>query len=96
MNRLKIVILALGLISLSACESKDTKKSAQPVTQALAPSIQQTAATPVSLSKTTQEQAAPAPTPQMEKSDPVPDIIAEAEKAYTTGQEDYNLSLIHI
>ena len=91
MNRLKIVILALGLISLSACESKDTKKSAQPVTQALAPSIQQTAATPVSLSKTTQEQAAaPAPTPQPEKSDPVPDIIAEAEKAYATGQEDYN------
>jgi membrane-bound lytic murein transglycosylase D len=90
-NRLKIVILALGLISLSACESKDTKKSAQPVTQALAPSIQQTAATPVSLSKTTQEQAAaPAPTPQPEKSDPVPDIIAEAEKAYATGQEDYN------
>jgi membrane-bound lytic murein transglycosylase D len=90
-NRLKIVILALGLISLSACESKDTKKSAQPVTQALAPSIQQTAATPVSLSKATQEQAAaPAPTPQPEKSNPVPDIIAEAEKAYATGQEDYN------
>jgi membrane-bound lytic murein transglycosylase D len=90
-NRLKIVILALGLISLSACESKDTKKSAQPVTLAMAPGIQQTAATPVSLSKTTQEQAAaPAPTPQPEKSDPVPDIIAEAEKAYATGQEDYN------
>ncbi|MGB8128981.1 MAG: transglycosylase SLT domain-containing protein [Candidatus Angelobacter sp.] len=91
MNRLKIVILAVGLISLSACESKDTKKSAQPVTQAMAPGIQQTAATPVSLSKATQEQAAaPTPTPQQEKSDPVPDIIAEAEKAYATGQEDYN------
>ena len=90
MNRLKIVILAAGLISLVACESKDTKKSAQPVTQAMAPSIQQTAATPVSLSKTPQEQTpAPAQTPQPEKPDPVPGIIAEAEKAYATGQDDY-------
>ncbi len=90
LNRLKMVILAAGLISLSACESKDTKKSAQPVSQAMAPSIQKTAATPVSL-KPSQQQAAPTPvqTPQTEKADPVPGIIAEAEKAYATGQEDY-------
>ena len=49
LNRLKMIVLAAGLILLVACESKDTKKSAQPVTQAMAPSIQQTAATPVSL-----------------------------------------------
>ncbi|HEX3153539.1 MAG TPA: transglycosylase SLT domain-containing protein, partial [Candidatus Angelobacter sp.] len=88
--RLKIVILAAGVISLSACESKDTKKSAQPVAQAMAPSIQQTEVKPVSLSKAPEEQAAtPAQTPQPEKADPVPGIIAEAEKAYATGQEDY-------
>jgi membrane-bound lytic murein transglycosylase D len=90
LNRLKIVILAAGVISLSACESKDTKKSAQPVAQAMAPSIQQTEVKPVSLSKAPEEQAAtPAQTPQPEKADPVPGIIAEAEKAYATGQEDY-------
>jgi membrane-bound lytic murein transglycosylase D len=90
LNRLKMVILAAGLISLIACESKDTKKSAQPVTQALAPNIQQKAATPVSLSKTPEEQTpAPVQTPQQEKTDPVPGMIAEAEKAYATGQEDY-------
>ena len=90
LNRLKMVILAAGLISLSACESKDTKKSAQPVPQAMAPSIRQSAATPVSLEAAPQEPTpAPAQTPQPEKADPVPEIIAEAEKAFTTGQEDY-------
>ena len=90
MNRLKMVILAIGLSLLVACESKDTKKSAQPVAQALAPSIQQTAATPVSLSNAPQQPTpAPAQTPQPEKPDPVPGIIAEAEKAYAAGQEDY-------
>jgi membrane-bound lytic murein transglycosylase D len=85
-----MVILAAGLISLSACESKDTKKSAQPPMQAMAPSIQQTAAKPGSLPKAPEEQAAaPAQTPLPEKPDPVPGMIAEAEKAYATGQEDY-------
>src|SRR5579864_2299358 len=90
LNRLKMIILAAGLILLNACESKDTKKSAQPVTQALAPSIQQTVATPVSLSKTPLEQTpAPAQAQQPEKPDPVPGMIAEAEKALAAGQEDY-------
>ena len=85
-----MVFLAAVLILLIGCESKDTKKSAQPVTQALAPSIQQREATPVSLSTASQQPTpAPAQTPQQEKADPVPGIIAEAEKAYATGQEDY-------
>lgn len=90
MNRLKLVILAAGLISLVACETKDTKKSAQPVTQALAPSIQQTAAKPVSLATASQASTpTPAQPPQPEKPDPVPGMIAEAEKAFSTGQEEY-------
>jgi membrane-bound lytic murein transglycosylase D len=90
LNRLKMIILAAGLISMVACESKDTKKSAQPVPQAMAPSIQQTVATPVSLSKTPQEQTpASAQTPQPENADPVPSMIADAEKALAAGQEDY-------
>jgi membrane-bound lytic murein transglycosylase D len=87
---LKMVVLAAGLICLVACESKDTKKSAQPVTQAMAPSIQPSVATPVSLSKTPEQQtAAPMQTPQPEKADRVPDMIAQAEKALADGQADY-------
>jgi membrane-bound lytic murein transglycosylase D len=88
LKRLKMVFLAVVLILLIGCESKDTKKSAQPVTQALAPSIEQREATPVSLS-TASQQPAPAQSPQQEKPDPVPGMIAEAEKAYSAGQEDY-------
>ena len=49
--------------------------------QALAPSIQQTVATPVSLPAPQQQTPAPAQTPQPEKPDPVPEMIAQAEKA---------------
>lgn len=89
LNRLKMVFLAAGLMLLAGCESKDTKKSAQPAIQAMAPSIQQTAAMPVSLSAPQEKTPAPAQTPQPEKPDPIPGIIAEAEKAYSAGQEDY-------
>jgi len=89
LKHLKMVVLAAGLISLVACESKDTKKSAQPVTQALAPSTQQTVATPVSLPAPQQQTPAPAQTPQPEKPDPVPEMIAQAEKALADGQADY-------
>ncbi|HET9164385.1 MAG TPA: transglycosylase SLT domain-containing protein [Candidatus Angelobacter sp.] len=89
MKHLKMVVLAAGLISLVACESKDTKKSAQPVVQALAPSIQQTVATPVSLPAPQQQTPTPAQTPLPEKHDPVPEMIAQAEKALADGQADY-------
>src|SRR5216684_6473893 len=88
-KRLKMVFLAAGLMFLVACESKDTKKSAQPVPQALAPSILKTAATSTSMAAAPKQTPAPVQTPQPEKADPVPGIIAEAEKAYATGQEDY-------
>jgi membrane-bound lytic murein transglycosylase D len=86
---LKMVFLAAGLLFLVACESKDTKKTAQPVTQALAPSVLKTAATSTSMAAAPKQTPAPVQTPQPEKADPVPGIIAEAEKAYATGQEDY-------
>ena len=74
---------------LVACESKDTKKSARPVPQALAPSIQQPVASPAPAAPPKQQAPAPAPKQQPEKPDPVPGIIAEAEKAYEAGQTDY-------
>src|SRR5579864_4455882 len=91
-KRLSVIFLAATLMLLVACESKD-KKSAQPASQALAPSIQDKKST-TSLHNSAAEptqQATPAPTqtPEQEKADPVPAIIAEAEKAYETGQADY-------
>jgi membrane-bound lytic murein transglycosylase D len=89
-KRFSIVVLGAGLMLLVACESKDTKKSARPAAQAMAPSIQQTAANPAPVASTPKPQTpVPAQTPQPEKPDPVPGIIAEAEKAYETGQADY-------
>lgn len=75
---------------LAGCESKDTKQSAHPVQQAMAPSLEEMGGGSSSLSPAaTQQTPSPAQTPQPEKPDPVPGIIAEAEKAYAAGQEDY-------
>jgi len=91
-KRFSLLVLGGGLMLLAGCESKDTKQSARPVQQALAPSIEVTgAATGHSSPAAANQQPTPAPaqTPQPEKPDPVPGIIADAEKAYAAGQEDY-------
>jgi peptidoglycan lytic transglycosylase D len=88
-KRFSIVVLGAGLILLVACESKDTKKSAQPVAQALAPSIQTPAAGPASSVAPKQQAPEPVPAQKPEKPDPVPGMIAEAEKAYAAGQANY-------
>ena len=91
-KRFSLLVLGGGLMLLAGCESKDTKQSARPVQQALAPSIEVTGtATGHSSPAAVNQQPTPAPTqtPQPEKPDPVPGIIADAEKAYAAGQEDY-------
>ena len=90
-KRLSILFLGGGMILLAGCESKDKKQSARPVQQALAPAIEETGGGtgPSSPAAKQQQTPAPAQTPQPEKPDPVPGIIAEAEKAYAAGQEDY-------
>jgi membrane-bound lytic murein transglycosylase D len=92
-KRFSMVVFGAGLMLLTACESKETKKSARPVAQAMAPAIQQTATTPAptAAAAPTQQKPTPtpAPTPTPEKPDQVPSIIAEAEKAYVDGQADY-------
>jgi membrane-bound lytic murein transglycosylase D len=87
-------VLVAGLIWLAGCESKDTKKSAQPVAQAMAPTIRQTVTSSSAKSGEPRRQSpgpAPVPvqTPQAGKPDPVPGMIAEAEKAFEAGQADY-------
>ena len=91
MRRFRFVVLGAGLMLLVACESKDTKKSAQPVAQAMAPNNHRETKASPALVPVAQKQQPPAPaeTPQPEKADPVPAIIAEAEKAYEMGQTDY-------
>jgi membrane-bound lytic murein transglycosylase D len=90
-KRFGILVLGGGLMLLAGCESKDTKQSARPAQQALAPSIEVTEGGTGPSSPTIKQQPMPTPaqTPQMEKPDPVPGIIAEAEKAYAAGQDDY-------
>ena len=90
-KRLSILVLGGGLMLLAGCESKDTKQSAQPVAQAMAPSIEAAGGGtgPSSPAAKQQQTPTPAQTPQPEKPDPVPGIIAEAEKAYAAGQDDY-------
>ena len=82
-----MVVFAAGVILLTACESKDTKKAARPVPQAMAPSIEIVPATPPPVPA--QQTPTPAPAPTPEKPDLVPGIIAEAEKAFAAGQADY-------
>jgi len=84
-----MMVFGAGLMFLTACESKDTKKSARPVAQAMAPAIQQPVATPAAAAAPAQKAPTPAPAPTPEKPDLVPGIIAEAEKAYAAGQADY-------
>jgi membrane-bound lytic murein transglycosylase D len=86
-----MVVFGAGLMLLTACESKETKKSARPVAQAMAPAIQQTVTTPAPVAAPAQQKPTPEPEvakPQQEKTDPVPAIIADVEKAYQSGQEN--------
>ena len=78
--------LSAALMLLVACGSKDSKKLAKPAAQAVAPAMP----------AQTEEQPAPAPAPQssepkigQEKPDPAAQTIAEAEKAYQSGQANY-------
>jgi membrane-bound lytic murein transglycosylase D len=90
-KRLSIVVLGAGVLLLASCDSTATKKAGRPVPQALAPTVQKTAepAAPAPAATPTPEPViVPAPQPQPEKNDPVPGVIAEAEKAYQSGQEE--------
>ncbi|HET6936350.1 MAG TPA: transglycosylase SLT domain-containing protein [Candidatus Angelobacter sp.] len=84
--------LCAGILLLTSCESKDQKKSARPAPQAMAPSLEENpsagtaAAAKPSPSAAAQTQAQAA---QAEKPDQVAGIIAEAEKAYQSGEANY-------
>ena len=83
-----ILSLASGALFLVSCESKDQKKTAQPVPQAVAPTLQPA-------EKPASQQPA-APVAEQPKADPVPGIVADAEKAYQAGLAEYQAGHIDI
>jgi peptidoglycan lytic transglycosylase D len=85
LQRFFLICIGFTALLLASCEStKEAKKTVTPAPQAVAPSVE------------TQTVAAPAPSPQVAappvqqaKADPVVATIAEAERAFRTGQTDY-------
>jgi peptidoglycan lytic transglycosylase D len=86
-KRLSVVALGTALLFLVSCENKDTKKIAKPVPQAVAPAPQEQPAVSPAPSPSAQVQAQQQVQP--EQPDEVAGTIAEAEKAYAAGLEDY-------
>ena len=81
-----VAVLAVGclLLFVTSCETSDKKPHTTPVAKAQAPTLQaqpKPAAKPSSLPP---KKAAPTPKP-----DPVDGIIADAEKQYQEGQQEY-------
>ncbi len=77
--------LGILLLLLIACEHKDTKKSARPTPQVMAPAIPE----PSPKSPATSAPEAEAKQAQPQKPDAVAETIAQAEKAYESGQTNY-------
>ena len=83
-----LLAISSALVLLAAsCESSDKKPQAKPVAQAHAPTLKaQAQPAPAPKPKPKPAAVAPAPPPP----DPVAKIIAEAEKQYQQGQQDYS------
>jgi membrane-bound lytic murein transglycosylase D len=80
LKRVYVLGLMAGALLFSSCGPQEQGKLAKPAPQAIAPTLQEPpiVASPVP--------AVPAQQPQPAQPDPVPGIIAEAEKAYQSGQ----------
>src|SRR6185312_6022663 len=91
-RRLSVLSLGAVMLFLAACGGKETKKGSQPAPQALAPAPQ-APQTPAEAKVGEASASHPAQAQQPEVKPEVPDAvvstIAEAEKAYNVGLEDY-------
>jgi membrane-bound lytic murein transglycosylase D len=76
-----------SLLLLASCGGNQVSRAAKPAPEAMAPVAQKPAAAAVA-SPTPAPAAQPVQTPP-EKADPVPATIADAEKAYESGQANY-------
>jgi membrane-bound lytic murein transglycosylase D len=90
-KRFYLVGPLVGTLLLSSCGEKEQGKIAKPLPQAVAPTLQPHPTQPATVAPP----AAPVPVaqaqsvPEPQKQDPVPGIIAAAEKAYESGQANY-------
>jgi peptidoglycan lytic transglycosylase D len=79
-----------GILLLTSCESKDQKKAARPAPEAMAPSLEQNpSAGTAAAVKPSPSPAAQTQPQASQEPDPVAQTIAEAEKAYQSGEADY-------
>src|SRR2546423_1869815 len=83
LQRVVFVGLSAGVLLVSSCETKNSKKTV-PAPQALAPTIQQQPAI-----ATPPAPVVPQVKPEPPKPDPVVGTIALAEQAYESGQANY-------
>jgi membrane-bound lytic murein transglycosylase D len=81
--------LSAALLLLVSCESKDSKKIATPAPQALAPPPQSPAAPTSTPAPPATAPQSPQPQAESQKPDAIEDTIAEAERSYASGLEDY-------
>ena len=92
-KRLPAVALSAAVLMLVSCGGKDTKKTAQPAPQAVAPAMQVTPSPATSPTDAVHGEApaqqAQAPQGQSETPDAITSTINEAEKAYQLGLDDY-------
>jgi peptidoglycan lytic transglycosylase D len=87
LKRFFLIGASAAILLLASCDTRDTKKTALPVRQALAPTIQQQPIAPEPVKAPTPPPVQQQPEPP--KPDPVVNVIADAEKAYQSGLADY-------
>src|SRR5258708_38219288 len=82
LNRFLIAVCCLAMMFLASCETRDQKAAKPPAPQAVAPSLQPQTPAPAPETK-------PITPAEPVQADPVPAIIAEAEKAFQKGVEEH-------
>jgi membrane-bound lytic murein transglycosylase D len=89
-KRFFALTLSIFMLFLAGCGGKETKKISQPAPQALAPVAQETQApAEAKTSEPSQPALAQQPEAKNQAPDAVATTIADAEKAYNVGLEDY-------
>jgi membrane-bound lytic murein transglycosylase D len=82
LNRFLIAGCCLSMMFLASCETRDQKAAKPPAPQAIAPSLQQQTPAPA-------PETRPTTPAEPVQADPIPAIIAEAEKAFQAGVEEH-------
>lgn len=98
-QRLYGMALSAAALVLVSCGGKEAKKTAQPAPQAVAPVMhapEATADSPSPAIQSPQRQQTPESQAESQSADPVTATVAEAEKAYTKGLDEYKAGHLDI